>query len=136
MSFFIKYYDLQYIAKSPYKLSMTEKRVIGGLQKLTDLLFKQYYKQNPDEDNDNEVDGNMQSDEVTMSSDVPTSTTKLRLNKENDENIHQFSDKGAEKFCAMVVNQLTRGTDEVAQADEWHRGQLNAYDTAQQHFFG
>lgn len=115
---------------------MTEKRVIGGLQKLTDLLFKQYYKQNSDEDNENEVDGNMQSDEVTMSSDAPTSTTKLRLNKENDENIHQFSDKGAEKFCAMVVNQLTRGTDEVAQADEWHRGQLNAYDTAQQHFFG
>lgn len=117
---------------------MTEKRVIGGLQKLTDMLFKQYYKQNPDEDNENEVDGNMQSDETTMSSDVdaPTSAKKLRLKKENDENIHQFSDKGAEKFCAMVVNQLARGTDEVAQADEWHRGQLNAYDTAQQHFFG
>lgn len=129
---------------------MTEKRVIGGLQKLTDMLFKQYYKDNNQTEygdgnsnsnsNGNNVDENVQSDEVTTSREIAASnTTEMRTNKENDGNIQHFLDNdmqnGAEQFCAMVVHQLTDG-NMVEQADEWHLGQLDAYNKAHQRFFG
>lgn len=122
---------------------MTEKRVIGGLQKLTDLLFKQYYKDSQDdEENQNQVDGTLQSNEVTTSTQYAASSTNnvhVYTNKENDENFEQFVDNGihngAEQFCAMVVHKLA-GDGVVQRAEEWHRDQLDAYNQAQKHFFG
>lgn len=119
-------------AKSPYKLSTTEKRVIGGLQKLTELLFKQHFKPNANEGNmDN--GGPVQSDENAMSVDYSTTngTANMYADKENtDEN----PPDEAEVFCGMVVQQLTT-SDPNEQKEDWHRGQLNAYNWAHDKLF-
>lgn len=126
---------------------MSEKRVIGGLKQLTELLFQQHYKNNTDETDSNQ-DENMpvQSDEISMYRTAETVPEKQCVNmdmnmdlpKENDGNFQQFLDSamkdGAEQFCAMVVQQLTN-QQHVEQHDEWHRGQLNAYNLAHQRLF-
>lgn len=132
-------------AKSPYKLSTTEKRVIGGLKQLTELLFKQHYKPNANEQLGN--DEPMQSNEVAMSMDYSTSSgANMYTNKENtdgnvhfDENLPDESDamyhEAGEAFCGMVVQQLTTGDPNDHKEEEWHRGQLNAYNWAHEQLF-
>lgn len=128
-----------HLAKSPYKLSTTEKRVIGGLKQLTELLFKEHYKPNANERMNN--DEPIQSDELTMGMEYSTSSgANMYANKENtDENDYSPDERdatydGAEVFCGMVVQQLTT-SDPNDHTEEWHRGQLNAYNWAHEQLF-
>lgn len=127
-----------FAAKSPYKLSTTEKRVIGGLKNLTELLFKDHFKQTGDgQSDDNEP---IKSDEMAMNVEYSTSSDEHAFaNKENaDGNVQQFEEKKAESFCAMVVSQLTSGDDPISndhKNEEWHHGQLKAYNWAHDQLF-
>lgn len=135
---------MEFVAKSPYKLSTTEKRVIGGLKQLTELLFKQYYKPNSNgQDNVDGVNEPLQSDEVTKSIEYPTpNDTDMQIDKENAADGHfqqKQSDNNttpdeAEMFCGMVVQQLTT-VEPVDHSEEWHRGQLEAYNKAHERIF-
>lgn len=122
---------------------MTEKRVIGGLKQLTESLFKQYFKQN--ENDENSIDGcseTLQSDEVAIATaySAPNNIENhpTHPDKENNGHFQQFLDNamqgGAEQFCAMVVEHLTAGNQED-QSEEWHRDQLNAYNMAHERLF-
>lgn len=126
-----------FAVKSPIKLTMTEKRVIGGLKNLTELLFKQNYKQNETVTESTENSDPLQPDEISTNSEVP-SASDINTDKENSENFQRFLDDamkdGAEKFCAMVVQQLTTQTH-IEHNEEWHRGQLNAYNLAHERLF-
>lgn len=109
---------------------------------MTELLFKQHYKHNSIEETN--VDGliePLQSDEITTSTECPTSSTMdMQTDKENNaigqyqpnptDNMHDE----AELFCGMVVQQLTTG-DAVDHTEEWHRGQLQAYTAAHERLF-
>lgn len=123
--------------KSPIKLTTTEKRVIGGLKNLTESLFKQNYKQNATADESIENSNLLRTGETSSSSEVP-SGTNINTGKENSGNFQRFLDDamkdGAEKFCAMVVQQLTTQTH-IEHNEEWHRGQLNAYNVAHERLF-
>lgn len=116
---------------------MTEKRVIGGLKNLTELLFKQNYKQNETEAELTKNSDPPHTDDKSTSSQVP-SDSNMNTDKENSGNFQRFLDDamkdGAEKFCAMVVQQLTAQTH-IEHNDEWHRGQLNAYNLAHERLF-
>lgn len=120
---------------------MTEKCVIGGLKQLTELLFKQHYKHNEiTDDAVTRCDEPLQSDEVTTSTEFEATSSDTQTEKENNGNFQKFLDNAmqdghAEQFCAMVVRQLTDGGDSVDHSDEWHRGQLDAYNNANKHFF-
>lgn len=114
---------------------MTEKRVIGGLKELTELLFRQHYKdKNEADQNENKF---VQSEEISTSSECPSSSSIESTDKENG-NFQQFLDSamkdGAEKFCAMVVQQLTN-QQHIDHHEEWHKGQLNAYNFAHEQLF-
>lgn len=129
-----------FTAKSPYKLSTTEKRVIGGLKQLTELLFKEHYKQNAKDQKD--TNEPLKSDEMETNVDYPSSSgANMYANKENtDGNVKQIEDNvpdesgGAEVFCGMVVQQLTTG-ESKDHTEEWHHGQLNAYNWAHEKLF-
>lgn len=116
---------------------MTEERVISGLKNLTELLFQQNYKQNVTAAESTENSDTLQSDEISTSSEVP-SCSNTNTDKENSGNFQRFLDDamkdGAEKFCAMVVQQLTTETH-IEHNEEWHRGQLNAYNLAHERLF-
>lgn len=116
---------------------MSEMRVIGGLKNLTELLFKQNYKQNATANESTENSDPLQTDEKSTSSEVP-SGSNTNTDKENSGNFQRFLDDamkdGAEKFCAMVVQQLTTQTN-IEHNEEWHRGQLNAYNLAHERLF-
>lgn len=125
-------------------MSTTEKRVIGGLKQLTELLFKEHFKPNGDD----QSDGNepMKPNEMAMNVEYPTSSDEHALaNKENaDGNVQQFQENvpnddspmcdEAEVFCGMVVHQLTSGGSNDHK-EEWHHGQLNAYNWAHDQLF-
>lgn len=119
---------------------MTERNVIGGLKKLTELLFKQHYKQNQSDENAvTQSDDFLQSDEVSTSTESEASSSEMQTDKENSGNFQRFLDNAmgdghAESFCAMVVRQLT-GAESIQHSEEWHRGQLDAYNKAHEHFF-
>ncbi|XP_031626694.1 uncharacterized protein LOC116342983 [Contarinia nasturtii] len=137
---FIEEFDNNVTSKSPVKLSMTERNVIGGLKQLTELLFKQHYKQNQNDENDvTQSEEFLQSDEVTTSTESEPNSSDMQSDKENSGNFQRFLDNAmgnghAESFCAMVVRQLT-SADSIQHSEEWHRGQLDAYNMARQHFF-
>lgn len=126
-------------------MSTTEKRVIGGLKHLTELLFKEHFKQTGDDQCDSNQP--MKSDEMAMNVEYPTSSHQHAFaNKENaDENGQQFqedvpSESGpmcdeAEKFCGIVVHQLTSHSNDHSNDQEWHHGQLNAYNWAHDKLF-
>lgn len=132
----------EHSAKSPYKLSTTERRVIGGLKQLTELLFKEHYKHNSiEDDNVDGINEPLQSDEITTSTECATSSTMdMQTDKENNANGQYQLDSNesmhdeAELFCGMVVQQLTTG-DAVDHTEEWHRGQLKAYTAAHERLF-
>lgn len=111
-------------------MSTTEKRVISGLKQLTELLFKEHFKPNVNEKLDNNEP--MQSDENAMDMEFSTSSgANMYTGKENtDENVPDE----AEVFCGMVVQQLTAG-DRNDHKEEWHHGQLNAYNWAHEKLF-
>lgn len=116
---------------------MTEKRVIGGLQQLTELLFKQHFKQNAVTQNDEPL----QYDEVSTSTVFEATSSGMETDdKENvDGPFQQFLDNAmddghGETFCAMVINQLTDGHP-VDHREEWHHGQLEAYNQAHKRLF-
>lgn len=114
---------------------MTEKRVIGGLQQLTELLFKKHFKQNVVTRNDELL----QSDEVSTSTVFEASSSDMQTDKENDGSFQKFLDNAmedghGEQFTAMVINQLTAGHP-VDHSDEWHHGQLEAYNQAHKRLF-
>lgn len=119
---------------------MTEKRVIGGLKQLTELLFQQHYKRHENEVDSSQNENNfVQSDEITTSAETPSSSNiAMNDGKENDGNFQQFLDSamkdGAEQFCAMVVQQLTN-QQHIEHNEEWHHGQLNAYNFAHERLF-
>lgn len=119
---------------------MTEKRVIGGLKQLTELLFKQHYKHGQNTENTiTQHDERIQSDEVTTGTKRESTPSDMQTDKENNENCQRFLDNAmqdghAEQFCAMVVRQLTTA-DSIEHSEEWHRGQLDAYNMAREHFF-
>lgn len=126
-----------FAVKSPIKLTMTERRVIGGLKNLTELLFKQNYKQNETTAESTENSDTQQTDEISTSSESP-SGSNTNTDKENSGHFQRFLDDamkdGAEKFCAMVVQQLTTQTH-IEHNEEWHRGLLNAYNLAHEQLF-
>lgn len=133
-----KSFNFVFIAKSPIKLSMTEKRVIGGLKQLTELLFKEHYKQ-PDSNQCHSTvsqrDEPLQSDEVTTSTEFEATSSDMQSDKENDERFQQYIDNGqGERFCAMVVKQLTSKSS-IDHSEEWHHGQLEAYNMAHKRLF-
>lgn len=75
----------------------------------------------------------VQSDENAMNMDYSTAngTANMYASKENaDENVPDE----AEVFCGMVVQQLTTG-DSNEHKEEWHHGQLNAYNWAHDQLF-
>lgn len=119
---------------------MTEKRVIGGLKQLTELLFKQHYKQ----DNQNQSvftqsDEPVQSDEVSTSTEYEATSSDMQMDKENDGRFQQFLDNAmedgqGEQFCAMVLEHLTTANS-IDHSEEWHRGQLDAYNLAHKRLF-
>lgn len=124
-------------------MSTTEKRVIGGLKQLTELLFKQHFKQ----DANNQIDNNesLKSDEMAMNVEYSTSSgANMYGNKENTDESGQFQENvpdecgamydEAEMFCGMVVQQLTT-VDPKDHKEEWHHGQLNAYNWAHEQLF-
>ena len=117
---------------------MTEKRVIGGLKQLTELLFKQHYKQQDSNQCHSTVTQSevpLQSDEVTTSTEFEATSSDMQSDKENDERFQQYIDDGqGEHFCAMVVKQLTSKSS-VDHSEEWHRGQLEAYNMAHKRIF-
>lgn len=115
---------------------MTEKRVIGGLKQLTELLFKQHYKQqNTNQCHSIQNDEPLQSDEVTTSTEFEATSSDMQSDKENDERFQQYIDDGhGEHFCALVVKQLT-SKSAVNHSEEWHRGQLEAYNMAHKRLF-
>lgn len=139
---FLKYFFLSksvhfiFIVKSPVKLSMTEKRVIGGLKQLTELLFKQHYKQqDSNQCHSTQSDEPLQSDEVTTSTEFEATSSDAQSDKENDERFQQYIDDGqGEHFCAMVVKQLTSKSS-IDHSEEWHHGQLEAYNMAHKRLF-
>lgn len=118
---------------------MTEKRVIGGLKQLTELIFKQHYKQNQcAEDIVSQSVEPLQSDEVSTSNEYKASSSDVENDKENG-NFQKFLDNAlgngeAEQFCAMVVKHLTTG-EPIDHSEEWHRGQLDAYNLAHERLF-
>lgn len=134
-------YILFFLAKSPYKLSTTERHVINGLKQLTELLFKQHFKPNlNEEDNVDENNEPLQSNEVSTSIEYPTSTnSNMQNNKENHDDGQQCqansntNDEG-ENFCRMIIQQLKAG-DAIKHSEEWHRGQLDAYNIAHKRIF-
>lgn len=81
----------------------------------------------------------MQSDEILTNTEMPaTSNANMKTDKENDGQFQQFLDSamkdGAEQFCAMVVQQLTN-QEHIDHHEEWHHGQLNAYNLAHKRLF-
>lgn len=131
----VNYQKSRFLAKSPIKLSMTEKHVIGGLKQLTELLFKQHYKHNITDENNEPL----QSDEVTTSTEYEATSIDNQTDKENNDRIQQFLDNAmgdghGEQFCAMVIEQLTSGHS-THHSEEWHRGQLEAYNMAHKRLF-
>lgn len=118
---------------------MTEKRVIGGLKQLTELIFKQHFKQNQmSEDSVTQTNEPLQSDEVSTSMEYEATSSGMQPDKENGH-FQQFLDKAmgngqAEQFCAMVVKHLTTG-EPIDHSEEWHRDQLDAYNLAHERIF-
>lgn len=127
-------------------MSTTEKRVIGGLKQLTEFLFKQHFKSNGQVELNaaDTTDEATQSDEVSSSIELP-SDDDVKGDKENNSKtvpIHSSMDSAmhyqeAELFCGMVVEQLTTTGQraEKPPSDEWHRGQLDAYNLAHKRLF-
>lgn len=120
---------------------MTEKRVIGGLQNLTHLLFNNHFKHNDmngKQFTNENANNSIQSNEITTSSESPTSTTADVINKENNRNlpsVFKATHDGCEKFCALVVQQLAGDENVELYEEDWHRDQLNAYNNAHDHIF-
>lgn len=119
-------------------MSTTEKRVIGGLQQLTHLLFNNHFKHTTDttEPNNDKENAFIQSDEITSSNDGRPSTScdSSTMDKENQGNFRMIFDDahvGSEKFCAMVVRQIAH----LDEYDDWHSTQLNAYAKTSGEFF-
>lgn len=119
-------------------MSTTEKRVIGGLQQLTQLLFNDHFKQaNASQpNNDKENTSFIQSEEISSTNERPSSScdSSHHNDKENKANLSMILDEahiGSEKFCAMVVRQIAH----LDEYDDWHNTQLNAYDKASGAFF-
>lgn len=118
-------------------MSTTEKRVIGGLQQLTQLLFNNHFKHTADssEPNNDKENAFIQSDEITSSNDrASTSACDSAMDKENHGNFRMILDEahvGSEKFCAMVVRQIAH----LDEYDDWHSTQLNAYAKTSGEFF-
>lgn len=114
--------------------------MIGGLKQLTELLFKQHYKPNSTEqDNIDGINEPLQSDEVTTSTEYPmsidsdTQTDKENVNFQQNQPDNTTPDE-AEIFCGMVVQQLTT-VEPIEHDEEWHRGQLDAYNKAHERLF-
>lgn len=112
---------------------------------MTALLFKQHFKQNANDEIDNNAP--LGSDEIAMSTECsPSSGANMYTNKENTDGNVQYNQKNvpddecgaindeAEVFCGMVVQQLTAG-DSNDHKEEWHHGQLNAYNWAHEQIF-
>lgn len=127
---------------SPYKMSTTEQRVIGGLQQLTQLLFNNHFKHTADttESINDKENAFIQSGEITSSNHVireerpSTSCDSSIMDKENQGNFRMiFNDAhvGSEKFCAMVVKQIAH----LDEYDDWHSTQLNAFAKTSGEFF-
>lgn len=51
-----------------------------------------------------------------------------------DSILEDVAGKGAEQFCAMVLQQLNTNRD-TDTSDDWHSGQLHAYSSASQRMF-
>lgn len=124
-------------------MSTTEKRVIGGLQQLTHMLFNDHFKANRASDAeansaDKENSGGkfIQSDEISSSIERPSTSfdTSQVVEADSAGSIRLMYDdahSGSEKFCAMVVRQIAH----LEEYEDWHDTQLNAYDNASGQFF-
>lgn len=111
---------------------------------MTELLFKEHFKQNANDETDSTEP--LKSDEVAMNVEYAASSgANAYANKENtDSGVQQFEGNvpngnvpmydEAEVFCGMVVQQLTAG-DSKDHKEEWHHGQLNAYNWAHEKIF-
>lgn len=132
--------------KSPRKLSISEKRVISGLKQLTEVLFVQHYRTNENQDQENmsnialENAATAAADMMMLSNaNIEQATnTATATDKENNGDFQRFLDSamknGAEQFCTIVMQQLT-ADEHIELSEEWHNGQLNAYDLARKRLF-
>lgn len=120
-------------------MTTTEKRVIGGLTQLTELLFKPHYKHNDNAEAtvSQNVDS-IQSDEESTSSENDANSTDMQTDMENgncQQYLNNAMDNGqAEQFCGMIVRTLTTGSP-IDHIEEWHRDQLDAYNLAHERLF-
>lgn len=113
-----------------------ERDVIGGLKQLTESIFKQYFR---DEHGLTVSTVKTTSNEPNATPIPLMATSAPHMAKENQTNVGgtilEAAMKGAEEFCAMVVQQLNTNHDEKDDNDDWHNGQLHAYSSASQRLF-
>lgn len=103
------------------------------------MLFKPHFKQDANDQSDNNGPQVGMEMEYSASADA-----NMYANKENtvdnahfqenvsDENSAMYHE--AEVFCGMVVQQLTT-SDSNDHKEEWHHGQLKAYNWAHDQLF-
>lgn len=119
-------------------MSITEKRVIGGLQQLTHVLFNEHFKSNKAAGAeaglaDKENTAFIQSAEISSSNERPATSSDAGQQVADADSATNTDDAhiGSERFCAMVVRQIAH----LEEYDDWHSTQLNAYDNASGQFF-
>lgn len=108
--------------KSPKELSPHEKTVINGLKQLTEMIFKPHFIRD--------------ATEVVQQENASEYLSIIKATTCPPSNVDQFLDAAmtkAEKFCAMVVTNLT--SEQRPLDKDWHIGQLNAYQSASQTLF-
>lgn len=109
-----------FLGMSPKKLSSHEKSVINGLKQLTEMIFKPHFQMQ------NEFDFDMNK------TDKADDRVQSLCSNENDKTADGAMEN-AEQFCAMVIRNLTTKDDNGH--DDWHHGQLSAYQTATERLF-
>lgn len=111
--------------------------MINGLKQLTEMIFKPLYIQDePDSFVEQQQQQQIRSQQQENSNDFLAflNTTAAHSQQSNAEQFLDTAMKDAEKFCAMVITNLT--SDEEKKMDkDWYTGQLNAYQSASQELF-
>lgn len=89
---------------------------------------------------DNTPSDSMDVADGETTSDEENDASTINTTKENQQHIQQLLEfsaimkNGAEQFCSMIVQQLT-ADEHIELNEEWHDGQLNAYDLAHRRLF-
>lgn len=114
------------LGKSPRKLSTHEKTVINGLKQLTELIFKPHFIQ----EDGNAIGGANATESPSKAKPIFSLRSSVAHSQWNGDSLLDAAMKDAEKFCALVITNITSDSSEMD--NDWHAGQLNAYESASQ----